>query len=332
MKKSKQKDSVEEEAPQGVALTSRWTQGAVLRQRLLAGLIVVGAASGALAFAGNLLPNPKPQAAAASNDGALTTTQQDAGAFSIGYVGAWLGASKKAHTELDRYVQLSSTTLSDAPWSYRDIAVASVTPGTTDGVITVVVSANVQEPSADPENVDASNWPRRYFQVAVTANATTFTPLGLPAPIAAPAIKTTQPVYPYPITLGVSDAAGTAVEAFLGAYLAGSGDLDRYISPDATIAAVTPAPYVSITTANITADKEAAVTPADGTELSTLTTATVTNALEQSLQATYAIELKARGGRWEVTAIATSPVLSSDSAKKTAPTPEPTSTPTPTAP
>ena len=61
--------------------------------------------------------------------------------------------------------------------------------------------------------------------------------------------------------------ARATVEAFLAAYLAGSGDITRVISPGSTINAVLPAPYQELKVTDVRSDKEASETPAGGDDV-----------------------------------------------------------------
>ena len=159
----------------------------------------------------------------------------------------------------------------------------------------------------------------RYFAVPVRITPSGLSALTLPAPAPEP-LHETGAALRYGSSVMPSGAIGTAVAAFLSALLTGTGEITRYITPGAEIRAVEPAPYRRAQLRSLMAtDEEAA--PLEGTEARVLVTAVVTDGLKRQLTTQYALSLKARGGRWEVAAVDTAPVVN-------IPTPTPTRTPT----
>ena len=117
-----------------------------------------------------------------------------------------------------------------------------------------------------------------------------------------------------------------AAQEFLAALVVGSGDVTRFISPDAAIAAVTPAPYTAIELEDVLVDHElteADDVPQTGRTVHLLATATAIVTNDQAISVEYALTMTAREGRWEVAAIdATPQTLPSET-----PTPSATQTP-----
>lgn len=306
---------------------SSWTNGRDLSAKLTTGALVAAIVCGPLAlvvaFAGT---STQPASVADSTGSALTTTEQSTGAYSLAYVAAWLSATKEDPGQLADYIGLESIPeISDVPWAYRNIAVASTLPAEAGHLVTVVVSANVKELGVEGQGKTTTDvWPRRYFQVTVKAADTNMRVLGLPSPIAGPAQG--EPAnLDYSQSLPLSDATADAVSAFLGAYLAESGEIARYISPDSEITAIVPAPYVAVDLVDVRADVAPSTSPADGETVAVLVTAALSSAVDQKLTATYALSLTARAGRWEVAAIEAAPIETSDSeTNRTNPTPSPT--------
>ncbi|MFK4540434.1 hypothetical protein RKD29_000030 [Streptomyces tendae] len=68
-----------------------------------------------------------------------------------------------------------------------------------------------------------------------------------------------------------SDGALTATGGeFLGAYLTGSGDVDRHLAPGVKLTPVSPAPYRAVTVGEVSAVEKAAAAgqvSADGTKV-----------------------------------------------------------------
>jgi hypothetical protein len=291
---------------------SRWTGGRALSAKVVGVLLVGGIFCGPAALVFGL---SRGLAVTATNDSAknagLSAVEQSTGSYALAYVGAWLGASKTNPTELQKYVDASTIqNLTDLAWSYRDAAVVSIAPPAKGNIATVVIAANVKELTSGTTNDGTTEtWPRRYFQVAVTVDKSTgdLGVAGLPAPVAAPGKMTRTPELVYIMQLPPDSAAATAVTAFFGAYLAGSGDITRYVSPSTQISAIAPAPYAAVGANDLRVDKVPTGTPADGDRTRVLATVTLTNALEQRLTSTYALTITARADRWEVTSIDPAP-------------------------
>ena len=311
---------------QSAAQGSGWTHGRSLAQRAVTGLLYVGIACGVLALGMQLLlPPAKPAAAVSTAAGGLTVTQQQAGAYATGFVGAWLSATRQQPGTLLDYIDESSTSmLSESPWVYRDLGIVSIDPVDETGVVSVVVAANIEEYDMTSDK-GLTFWPRRYFSVPVRVADIGLAVVALPPPVAAPVRDATNVQLSYTKTVSPNTSARTTVEAFLAAYLAGSGDITRVISPGSTINAVLPAPYQELKVTDVRSDREASDTPAGGDVVHVFATADVISASGQRLTTTYALTLTARDGRWETTTVDLAPQERSTGATSTT-----KSTPTPT--
>ena len=288
---------------------STWTNGRALAGRAVSLVVLAAIAAGPIALVATFARPQEVIAASEERPGMLEPSQQAAGSFALGYVGAWLSATRDDNTELRRYVDVSAIrTLSDVAWEYRDLAVVSIAPAATGDVITVVIAANVKELVNHNDGTSSEEWPRRYFQVVVkTDEVGGLRVVGLPAPIAPPATVERVPALGYSISLPAATPAGDSVLAFLNAYLAGSGDITRYVTPGESITAIDPAPYVSVEAVELRADREPTQSPADGERLRVLAEVSLANVYDQRLTATYALTLTARADRWEITAIDLAP-------------------------
>ena len=306
---------------------SSWTHGRQMSGRLLSGALFIAIACGPIAlFAAAARPAAIAAAPTQTQAAGLTSEQQSAGGYALGYVGSWLAATKDAPGDLGSYVDLTSLRqLSAQPWEYRDLGVVSITPVKDTAFINVVVAANVKELTvSDSSDTSSTTWPRRYFQVAVSTGEDTLRVVGLPAQVSAPVQgKTTALVYSQ--TISSSDPAAQTVSAFLGAYLAGSGDLSRFSSPGTEFTAVTPAPYVNVNVVELRSDVVPSKTPADGDTVKVLATVSLLSPLEQQLTSTYTLTLTARASRWEVSAIDLAPQATSEK-KSATPAPSPSGT------
>lgn len=303
---------------------SSWTHGRQLGGKLLSALLFAAIACGPIAlFAAAARPAPVVAAAPEAQAAGLSTQQQAAGGYAEGFVSSWLSATKDAPGDLATYVDLAALRqLSVTAWEYRDLSVLSITPVDGSDFVNVVVAANIKELSVtDFDETSTTSWPRRYFQVAIAVNGDTVRAVGLPAQISAPVQgKTTSLVYKQ--TIGSSDPSAETVSAFLGAYLAGSGDLSRYSAPDTSFVAISPAPYVMVDVEELRSDLTPTESPSDGDTLKVLATVSLQSPLDQQVTSTYTLTLTARASRWEVSAIDLAPQAVSDKGSTT-PTPTP---------
>lgn len=301
---------------------SEWTAGRGFGQKAVTGALIVAVACGPLALV-NATINGQPRQAVAqvAVDAPLTAQEQSAGEYGAAFVAAWLGASREDEGTLAAYINPAAVgQLSATAWKYRDLAVVSVEKTDESDLMSVVVAANVEEFDMESES-GATVWPRRYFAVTVRVTDVGLSVVGLPAPIAAPAKEESAVRLAYGQTVLQTSSARQTVEAFLSAYLAGSGEISRYVSPGSEISAITPAPYMTITVTDVKSDVEPSDTPSTGSVVHVLATAEVSSASDQRLTTTYALTLTARDGRWETTFVDLAPLESA--APGADPTPNP---------
>lgn len=308
-------------APAG-AQTAKWTSGSAMGSKGVSILVAACLVSGPVAFIGNMLQPATAQVTQqAPKSTTVSVTQQSAGSYTLGYVAAWLSATQQDSSALDQYIDTSAQTLSKNATSYRNLAVASIDTRTSD-VLQVVVAADVKPGSADED--DKAAWPRRYFQASIAVDGTHLTPIALPAPVAGPSRSAQAPSTAYSSPIAPSSSAGETVVSFLDAYLTGQGKTDPFTAPSKSLPAISPAPYSSLTPVSITATERPAERPSDGAEIPVLATVTVADETGHSLPVSYAMTLRARADRWEVSAIATTPLLTESTKSTSTPTPTPT--------
>jgi Conjugative transposon protein TcpC len=268
-------------------------------------LVILGALTGPIAVA-LVTTIPTPQTEQTKDDDQATTTA--AGQYALAYLTAWLTATEKDHSQLDTYASSGTYKLPAEPRQYRDPAVVtSIDAGA--GIHTVQLAATVKE-TVTVNGKTATTWPRRYFQtaVAVSADGAGFSPIGYPAPIAGPSNVETPTALNYPAQLQTTTPVGTTLTDFFTAYLAGKGDLTRFITPGSPIRPVDPALPTTPVLLDLRADKAPAAQPADKAIIQILATVEHRPAPGAAGQAsTYALTLTARADRWEITSINPSP-------------------------
>ncbi|MEV5521951.1 conjugal transfer protein [Streptomyces pseudogriseolus] len=146
----------------------------------------------------------------------------------------------------------------------------------------------------------------RYFAVPVAADArgASFAVTGAPGAVAGPA-RATVPASPYTVHVPSDGALSSTVGEFLGAYLTGTGEVDRYLAPGVKLTPVSPAPYSAVVVREVSAVEEAAAAgqvPADGTKVRVLVQAEARDGAGRWPLA-YELALTARSGRWDVAAL-----------------------------
>ncbi|MGC5173049.1 conjugal transfer protein [Microbacterium sp. DT81.1] len=301
---------------------SEWTAGRAFGQKAITAGLLVAVACGPLALVtAGIKGQARPAVAQVTGEQPLTAQQQSAGEHGAAFVAAWLSATRDDQGTLATYINPAAIgQLSATPWKYRDLAVVSVAKTDESDLMSVVVAANVEEFDMESES-GLTFWPRRYFAVTVRVTDAGLSVVGLPAPVAAPAKEESAVRLAYGQTVLQTSSARQTVEAFLSAYLAGSGDVSRYVSPGSEISPITPAPYMTLTVSDVKSDVEPSDTPHTGSVVHVLATAEVTSASDQRLTTTYALTLTARDGRWETTSVDIAPLESVTTGAAPSPTP-----------
>ena len=146
-----------------------------------------------------------------------------------------------------------------------------------------------------------------FWRAAVDTSGDAPVAVGLPAAVASPPEVERVDI---DVTLGptpTDDPAAETVAGFLGAYLCGAGDLSRYLSPGMDLAATNPpmCTEVDLTRWGSRTD--------DDLHQSVVVDATLGSGDGNPVwQATYALDLTKRDGRWEVAELLAAPPRNDD--------------------
>lgn len=292
---------------------------------LLMAALVCGPAG--LAVAGLTLyssTGPAPVAVAQVQD--LSGVQAAAGEFAQRVVVAWLTTPRGQEDKFTALVQVPAVTLPEVPFTVSDPTVSSIAEA--DGVWSVTVAATVTDQRRQPA--------RRFFQVPVLVDAAgaVVTALSLPAPVAGPAVGA-LPRLSYRFQVDPAGPVAQTAAQFLSAYIAGQGDVTRYVSPTTQIKPVTSPPYTAVKVTDLAGDTDLNTTdvPKDRARLRILVGADASVTTKQQVSVSYALTLLARAGRWEVQAIDPAPALVDQTADTSTPdapsSPDPGSTTSP---
>ncbi|GAA1095262.1 conjugal transfer protein [Nocardiopsis metallicus] len=174
---------------------------------------------------------------------------------------------------------------------------------TTDEVWAVTVAVY-------PRREDPASPAVRHLQLAVHGKDASWTALTLPAEVGVWG-PGDLPDLGY-VSRKLADSPLTeAVQGWAAAYLVADGELDRYLAPDTTHPPITMA-HTAVKVDGVypaQSDEDiATASPSDGDTVSVLVDLTVTTADDQTWPMSYALELSSRSQRWEISAVATSPL------------------------
>ncbi|MCX4792583.1 conjugal transfer protein [Streptomyces sp. NBC_01221] len=255
------------------------------------------------------------------------------------------------------YLQAGQGSERDLAPYYSGSVVLSVKPGTRTATQSTVIASREVQPgywsitvaadvSAQDDKGKAKRLGVQYFRVGIQATgpagaggtatsaaaATGYAAMSLPAQVAAPsALKPGALAYESDRGSSSTDPAVETARGFLTAYLAGTSELDRYTSPGASVQAISPAPYAAVKVTGVKDDAASSgqqKVPADGTVLHQLVQVDATDRAGSPVSLSYALTLKSRAGRWEVSSVDDAPAIRASSTPFAAPhiTPTPDAT------
>jgi hypothetical protein len=169
------------------------------------------------------------------------------------------------------------------------------------GYWSVTVGAQVQAGDSTPDN--------RFYRVAVLRTRIgAYVAAALPSEVAgplgakAPNLAVGSGDHP-----DANDPVAISVSQFLGALLAGKGDLTRYMAPGSTVRAILPVPFSAVEVTDIASRKIGG----DAAHIEVDAAAVAVDAGGRLASLTYPLELTMSEGRWEVVRILSGPSLAS---------------------
>lgn len=329
--KKKSKDSGQPEGAQldpdvVVGRTQEWTSGSQLGSRVWLGVLIFAIGAGPIGgWIGYQGGRQAEQAAAVIlesvnlevPDTALYGLVEQAGQETVE---AWLSATRDDHSWIDSVLPgQAGDRLPAVASAYSSVMPVKVVPGEA-GLWSVTIAASVEEPVAplvasDPSTPTGETAPvaepassRRYYMVTVQvdAEAGTAAAVALPAPVGAPPVAE-LPRLPFRYSIPFTSEIPTTIGSFLEALLAGSGEVDRYLTPGADVDRLASPAYLSTAVREVLTDVTVGdlEDPAEGAVARVLVHAELTRFDGMTVPATYVLDLTSRSGRWEITAITT---------------------------
>jgi len=279
--------------------TQAWTQGAAWGTKLTTWGVTLLVVLGIIAASVMLSRATAPAATAAAPAPADSrTVNQAASAYATDFFRAWMTSTAREHEQLDPYLEGTLFSNAQLPSTARgadQISVVSVDVSPEDD-ITVTLGAQIGSDTRVP---------LRYFQVLLVSDTDgELSATALPTEVNAPARQGAANGW-YGVDAFANRALRDSVRGFAAAYLAGAGDLERYLSPGASIMPLTPAPYTAVDVSAVSANREVPDEVTDGTEIYLLVRLKLSSGAGYTISSDYALTATARAGRWEITSIGT---------------------------
>jgi hypothetical protein len=249
-----------------------------------------------------------PAGAPPTRDGGAPAPSASPEGWAEMYVRAWLSATRDDSAELEVFYPPGMKSQRAAGTQVPvDTAVVSAT-SPAPGVWSVVVVGDVLV--LQPDGKRAASL--LCAQVAMAGTGDAYVAASLPSPVACPGTLGAA-VLVYDEVADPAGPIGQSVAGFLGAYLAGQGQLDRFVSPGASLGLPKPAPFAAMQVAEVRTHEKfepgQAARPVDGTIIHSLTRAWGWDATGQNTLVDYALTLVARAGRWEINRIDPAPLI-----------------------
>lgn len=219
----------------------------------------------------------------------------------------WLQGSRGNEREIERFVATPPNIPASALYVATDPAIASIVFDRDARTYAVTVSVSVL-----PANDASATIVRRYFQVPVVVTESGARAATLPSEVAQPSTAVDlQLGYKFRVA---NHPIGTSANQFLAALLTGNGEVARYLTPGVSIAPIVPAPYRSIALTDVLSSVDlsasnSAAPRSDGDVVRLLITASLKITDAESVNGQYALTMTSRGGRWEVSAIDSTPLF-----------------------
>ncbi len=184
---------------------------------------------------------------------------QLAGSFARDFVAAYLGATAGQHDQLSRYLgDDQQLTLPATGQLVIDPSVAYIARDLSTGsldiwAVTVSVRLAATNQGAAAATTSPSVTDRQYYRVAVSESGGLLRALSPPAVVQPPG-QGADLALGYSMSCPTDSPVATVSSGFLTAFLTGTGDITRYVTPNSAIAALNPAPFTGVDTLSVKSD------------------------------------------------------------------------------
>lgn len=309
-----------------------WTYGSVVRSKLVTAGVWCALGAGVIGFVAAAGQTLSPTDTVAEKVVAKTDSDPAlaiASGFATQYAAAYVSASQSDSSALSLFTDPGSLALPQTAAKVDAVAAAGVTK-TKDGIYQVTVAVTAEAPPASTATQSGETGQAnpmkpaarvlRYLSVPVAVQSGVAAPAGLPGYVAAPTGRTVQ-LSGFNAQVTLTSGLGETVAGFLQAYLAGSTDVSRFEDPTVAIPPVTPAVASTVRVTSLAASDTVPDAPADGDTAHVQVVASLQQDSAPAGSVSYVLDLKARAGRWEVTAVNSQTNTNNTSTSTPAPTP-----------
>lgn len=247
---------------------------------------------------------PEPPGPSDDSTAALIGRAQLAGSFAEQFVVSYLSANTAQREKLGEYTAVGNVALPSSGRPVADPAVVYVARTVSGGGLDVwSVTVSVRHGARAGA---AASEPRQFYRVAVSTAAGRLRALAPPALVQPPA-RGADLSLAYGTPCGQETPLHQVAAGFLGAMLAGSGDIARYTVPGSAIAAVQPAPFSAAEVAAVDSDDRDCGADSTRARLSVQVNPKVDGAAAATL--VYPLTLVRTGGQWQVASVDPIPAL-----------------------
>lgn len=260
----------------------------------------------------------RTQPVPAARAGDTGTSSPDPAGYAELFLGLWLRSGSDEDGAAARQVHAMAPSVQPPLWGEHVPAVEQVTAVRSlrqaDGAWSVTVAVQFKQTEAGtPDKVAAtgSDGALRYFALPLVIKDTgmsvgaarAFVVPAAPMEVAAPAVLE-EPASPYGTQVPDSSPLATTVGEFLTAYLGAGEGAGRYLAPGITLPAPTSASFTAVRVDAIhAAGRTDGTASADGGATRVQVQITASDADGGRWPLSYALQLKARDGRWEITGL-----------------------------
>lgn len=212
----------------------------------------------------------QPAGAPSMRDGGAPAPSTSPQGWAEMYVRSWLSATRDDPAGLEAFYPpgMKSQRAVGTQVPVDTAVISVVSPG--PGVWSVVVVADVLVLQPDGKRTPTL----LCVQVAMTGTDAAYVAAALPAPVACPGTGGAVELV-YDEVADPGGPVGQSVTGFLAAYLAGQSQLDRFVSPGASLALPRPAPYAAVQVTEVRTHEKfepgQAARPVDGTVVHSFT-------------------------------------------------------------
>jgi|GEM_PF-985071 len=253
-----------------------------------------------------------PKGPSEDSTAVLIGNAQLAESYARDFVVAYLGASAGQHDQLSRYLgDNQQLTLPATGQQVSDSSVVHIARDFSTSSIdiwAVTVSVRLGAPAHGGATTTAAPAAddRQYYRVAVSESGGLLRVLSPPDAVQPPG-QGADLALGYTMSCPTDSALATVSGGFLSAFLTGTGDITRYISPNSGITALAPPPFTGVDTLSVKSDDSSCGTVAASSRVQIMVNPKDASGAVPTLA--YSLTMIRSAGVWQVQSIDPTPLL-----------------------